>query len=66
MTDHQTERAIAKLKEDMEMLGRVVAAQNEVTAKVRREWVMFAQSIQRRTTPDGIDAAEMLTWLSTG
>ena len=66
VTDHQTERAIAKLKEDMEMLGRVVAAQNESTATLRREWRMFAQSIQRRTTPDGIDAAEMLSYLSTG
>ena len=66
MTDHHAERAIAKLREDMETLGRVVAAQNESTATLRREWEMFAQSIERRTTREGIDAAKMLTWLSTG
>ena len=66
MTPYQTKQAIERLTAEVATLTRVVANQNEATAKVRREWVMFAQSIQRRTTSDGIDAAEMLTWLSTG
>ena len=65
MTEHSTERAIRKLKEEMETLGRVVAAQNESTATLRREWVMFAQELDRRTATNGIDAAKMLAFLST-
>ena len=66
VTPYQAKQAIDKLRSEVATLTRVVANQNEATAKDRREWEMFAQSIDRRTTPDGIDAAEMLTWLSTG
>jgi hypothetical protein len=44
-----------------------VAAQNEVTAKVRRQWSMFADEIARRVAPaPDIDAAKMLTYIPTG
>ena len=66
MTPYQTKQAIDKLRSEVATLTRVVANQNEATAKVRREWVMFAPSIARRTPPEGLDDAEMLTWLSTG
>ena len=66
-TEYQRDRAIDKLTAEVETLGRVVAAQSEVTAKVRREWSMFADEIARRVAPaPDIDAAKALTYLSTG
>ena len=67
MTEYQTQQAIEKLTKEVATLTRAVASQNEVAATVRREWRMFADEIARRVTPGaGIDAAKMLTYLSTG
>ena len=61
--NHANER-IAKLAGEIEVLRRVVAAQNEATAALRHEWRLWSHELLR-TVPatDGVNASKMLAGL---
>ena len=56
---------IDKLTDEVATLSRVLAAQNQATASIQREWRMWADALLRIHTPEGIDAAKGLAALST-
>ena len=54
---------IVKLADEVDDLRRVLAAQNEATAALRREWSVWADELVRIHAPaNGIDASK---WLAT-
>ena len=54
-----------KLTDEVATLSRVLAAQNQATASIQREWRMWSDALLRIHTPEGIDAAKWLATLST-
>jgi len=56
---------IDKLTDEVATLGRVLAAQNQATAGLQREWRMWADALLRIHAPEGINAAKWLATLST-
>jgi len=54
-----------KLTAEVATLQRVLAAQNEATASLQREWRMWSDALLRIHTPEGIDASKWLAALST-
>ena len=47
-----------KLTAEVATLQRVLAAQNEATASLQREWRMWSDALLRIHSPEGIDAAK--------
>ena len=47
-----------KLTDEVATLSRVLAAQNQATASIQREWRMWSDALLRIHTPEGIDAAK--------
>ena len=58
-------RQIDKLTDEVATLSRVLAAQNQAIASIRREWRMWADSLLRIHAPEGIDPSKWLATLST-
>ena len=56
---------VDKLTDEVATLSRVLAAQNQATASIQREWRMWSDALLRIHTPEGIDAARSLASLST-
>ena len=56
---------IDKLTDEVATLQKVLAAQNQATASIQREWRMWSDALLRIHTPEGIDAAKWLATLST-
>jgi len=56
---------IDKLADEVANLRRVLAAQNQATASLQREWQMWSDALLRIHAPDGIDPAKWLADLST-
>jgi len=54
-----------KLTDEVATLSRVLAAQNQATASIQREWRMWSDALLRIHTPEGIDASKWLATLST-
>jgi len=57
---------IDKLTDEVATLSRVLAAQNQATASIQREWRMWADALLRIHTPEGIDAVKWLATLKDG
>ena len=51
-------RQIDKLTDEVATLSRVLAAQNQAIASIRREWRMWSDALLRIHTPEGIDASK--------
>jgi len=60
-----TNNRLDKLSAEVATLQRVLAAQNQATASLQREWRMWADALLRIHTPEGIDASKLLATLST-
>jgi len=58
-------RQIDKLTDEVATLSRVLAAQNQATASIQREWRMWSDALLRIHAPEGIDPAKWLATLST-
>jgi len=56
---------IDKLTDEVATLQKVLAAQNQATASIQREWRMWSDALLRIHTPEGIDASKWLATLST-
>jgi len=56
---------IDKLTDEVATLQKVLAAQNQATASIQREWRMWSDALLRIHAPEGIDAAKWLATLST-
>jgi len=56
---------IDKLTDEVATLQKVLAAQNQATASIQREWRMWSDALLRIHTPEGIDPAKWLATLST-
>jgi len=56
---------IDKLTDEVATLSRVLAAQNQATVTLRREWRMWSDALLRIHTPEGLDPAKWLATLST-
>jgi len=56
---------IDKLTDEVATLQKVLAAQNQATASLRREWSLFAEELTRAGSHRGIDAAALLADIST-
>ena len=56
---------IDKLTDEVGTLQRVLAAQNQATASIQREWRRWSDALLRIHTPEGIDASKWLATLST-
>ncbi len=49
---------IDKLTDEVATLSRVLAAQNQATASIQREWRMWSDALLRIHAPEGINAAK--------
>ena len=58
-------RQIDKLTDEVATLSRVLAAQNQAIASIRREWRIWSDVLLRIHTPEGIDPSKWLATLST-
>ena len=56
---------IDKLTDEVATLSRVLAAQNQAIASIRREWRIWSDVLLRIHTPEGIDPSKWLATLST-
>jgi len=56
---------IDKLTDEVATLSRVLAAQNQATVSLQREWRMWSDALLRIHAPEGIDAAKWLAAVST-
>jgi len=56
---------IDKLGAEVATLQKVLAAQNQATASLRREWSLFAEELTRAGSHRGVDASKSLATLST-
>ena len=56
---------IDKLTDEVATLSRVLVAQNQAIASIRREWRMWSDTLSRIHTPEGIDPSKWLATLST-
>jgi len=54
-----------KLTDEVATLSRVLAAQNQAIASIKREWRMWSDTLLRIHAPEGIDAAKWLATVST-
>ena len=63
---NRVDERLDKLVGEMEVMRRVMAAQNEATAALRHEWRLWSDELLR-TLPatEGINASKMLVTLST-
>lgn len=57
------EARIDSLKDEMELLRKTVANQNEIVIEHRRQWLIFIQSL--RPAPPRIDPADLLAAASS-
>jgi len=61
-----TSRTVTRWRADeVATLSRVLAAQNQATVSIQREWRMWSDALLRMHVPEGIDASKWLATLST-
>jgi len=56
---------IDKLTDEVATLQKVLAAQNQATASIQREWRIWSDALLRMHVPEGIDVAKWLATIST-